>query len=125
MNKFFGLLVHEAGGYKNILCDEKDCKILVGELRRLRLGEGDVSAIMRYFSRMVAEILGLFFDIKLDVENHLKRVSWIDGRSREAYKEFGEVVTSYTTYLINKYDMLFAPFVGVRHHKQSILLGAC
>jgi len=28
-----------------------------------------------------------------------------------------------TTYLTNKYDMSFAPFVGVNHHGQSILLG--
>ena len=28
-----------------------------------------------------------------------------------------------TTYLTNKYDMPFAPFVGVNHHGQSILLG--
>jgi len=27
------------------------------------------------------------------------------------------------TYLTNKYDMLFAPFIGVNHHGQSILLG--
>ena len=28
-----------------------------------------------------------------------------------------------TTYLTNRYDMSFAPFVGVNHHGQSILLG--
>jgi hypothetical protein len=31
---------------------------------------------------------------------------------------------SSTTYLTNRYDMPFAPFVGVNHHGQSILLGA-
>ncbi|XP_020259144.1 protein FAR-RED IMPAIRED RESPONSE 1-like [Asparagus officinalis] len=103
MNKNFSSLVHEAGGYENMLCDEKACRNLVDESRRLRLGEGDASAIMKYFSRMVAENS--------------------DGRSREAYKEFGEVVTFDTTYLTNKYDMPFAPFVGVNHHGQSILLG--
>ncbi|XP_020262716.1 protein FAR1-RELATED SEQUENCE 5-like [Asparagus officinalis] len=103
INKNFSSLVHEAGGYENLLCDEKACRNLVDESRRLRLGEGDASAIMKYFPRMVAENS--------------------DGRSREAYKEFGEVVTFDTTYLTNKYDMPFAPFVGVNHHGQSILLG--
>ena len=28
-----------------------------------------------------------------------------------------------TTYLTNRYDMPFAPFVGVNHHGQSILFG--
>ncbi|KAL2542773.1 Protein FAR1-RELATED SEQUENCE 5 [Abeliophyllum distichum] len=40
-----------------------------------------------------------------------------------AYKEFDDVVTFDTTYLTNKYDMPFAPFVGVNHHEQSTLLG--
>jgi len=34
------------------------------------------------------------------------------------------VVTFDTTYLTNRYEMPFAPFVGVNHHGQSILLGA-
>ncbi|KAH9721372.1 protein FAR1-RELATED SEQUENCE [Citrus sinensis] len=46
-----------------------------------------------------------------------------DSRSRAAYKYFGDVITFDTTYLTNKYDMPFAPFVGVNHHGQSILLG--
>ena len=33
------------------------------------------------------------------------------------------MVTFDTTYLVNKYNMPFAPFVGVNHHGQSILLG--
>jgi len=36
---------------------------------------------------------------------------------------FGEVVTFDITYLTNKYDMPFDPFVGVNHHGQSVLLG--
>jgi hypothetical protein len=39
------------------------------------------------------------------------------------YEYFGEVITFDTTYLTNKYDMPVAPFVGVNHHGQSILLG--
>jgi hypothetical protein len=49
------------------------------------------------------------------------------GRMREVgpqYEYFGEVITFDTTYLMtNKYDMPVAPFVGVNHHGQSILLG--
>lgn len=43
--------------------------------------------------------------------------------SRAAYEEFGDIVSFDTTYFTNKYDMLFAPFVGVNHYGQSILLG--
>jgi len=37
--------------------------------------------------------------------------------------DFGDVISFDTTYLTNKYDMPFAPFVGVNHHGHSILLG--
>ncbi|XP_052197190.1 protein FAR1-RELATED SEQUENCE 5-like [Diospyros lotus] len=62
-------------------------------------------------------------NIDLDEEARLKIVFWADNRCREAYKEFGDVVTFDTTYLTNKYDMMFAPFVGVNHHDQSTLFG--
>jgi len=45
----------------------------------------------------------------------LKNIFSANGRSREVGKEFDEVVTFNTTYLTNKYDMPFAPFVGVNH----------
>ncbi|XP_039122024.1 protein FAR1-RELATED SEQUENCE 3-like [Dioscorea cayenensis subsp. rotundata] len=40
-----------------------------------------------------------------------------------AYEAFGDVISFNTTYLTNKYDMPFAPFVGVNHHGQTILFG--
>ncbi|XP_035547280.1 protein FAR1-RELATED SEQUENCE 5-like [Juglans regia] len=60
----------------------------------------------------------------LDDEGRLKNVFWADPRSRAAYQYFYDVVTFDTTYLTNRYGMPFAPFVGVNHHGQSILLGA-
>ena len=60
----------------------------------------------------------------MDDDGRLRNVFWADARSRAAYKYFGDVVTFDTTYLTNRYGMPFAPFVGVNHHGQSILLGA-
>ncbi|KAL9463985.1 hypothetical protein AB3S75_001729 [Citrus x aurantiifolia] len=80
-------------------------------------------AILKYFETKQAECDGFFFSIDLDEQDRLKNVFWADRRSRAAYKYFGDVVTFDTTYLTNKYDMPFAPFVGINHHGQSILLG--
>ncbi|XP_042974898.1 protein FAR-RED IMPAIRED RESPONSE 1-like [Carya illinoinensis] len=60
----------------------------------------------------------------MDDDGRLRNVFWADARSRATYKYFGNVVTFDTTYLTNRYGMPFAPFVGVNHHGQSILLGA-
>jgi len=65
-----------------------------------------------------------YFDIDTDDECRMKNVFWADTRSRASYEVFGDVVTFDTTYLTNKYEMSFAPFVGVNHHGQSILFGA-
>ena len=80
-------------------------------------------ALLKYFQKKQAECNGFFFSIDLDEEERLKNVFWADLRSRVAYKYFGDVIAFNTTYLTNKYDMPFAPFVGVNHHGQSILLG--
>jgi len=53
----------------------------------------------------------------------MRNVFWVDAGSRAAYKEFNDVVTFDTTYLLNKYKMSLTPFVGVNHHRHSILLG--
>ncbi|XP_022888998.1 protein FAR1-RELATED SEQUENCE 2-like [Olea europaea var. sylvestris] len=84
---------------------------------------GDAVAIQSYFSEMQVRCSGFYFSIDLDDESRLKNVFWADYRCRQAYREFGDVVTFDTTYLTNKYDMPFAPFVGVNHHCQSTLLG--
>ncbi|XP_042969216.1 protein FAR1-RELATED SEQUENCE 5-like [Carya illinoinensis] len=60
----------------------------------------------------------------MDDDGRLRNVFWADTRSRASYKYFGDVVTFDTTYMTNRYGMPFAPFVGVNHHGQSILLGA-
>ena len=33
------------------------------------------------------------------------------------------MITFDTTYLTNKYDMSFTPFIGINHHGESIILG--
>ncbi|CAH9136866.1 unnamed protein product [Cuscuta epithymum] len=71
---------------------------------------------------MQAQCQDFFFSVDLDDESRLRNVFWEDN-SRYAYKSFGDVITFDTTYLTNRFDMPFAPFVGVNHHGQSVLLG--
>ncbi|XP_022891506.1 protein FAR1-RELATED SEQUENCE 5-like [Olea europaea var. sylvestris] len=62
--------------------------------------------------------------IDKDCQNYVEQVRRLRlGEGDTAYKEFSNVVTFDATYLINKYDMSFAPFVGVNHHGQPTLLG--
>ncbi|KAK0580192.1 hypothetical protein LWI29_037745 [Acer saccharum] len=123
LNKNFNSFVVEVGGHDNLPFLEKDCRNYIDKIRRLRLGEGDAIAIQNYFLKMQGENSNFFYTIDLDEDGRLKNVLWVDARSRNAYKEFRDVITFDSTYLTNKYDMPFATFVGVNHHGQSILLG--
>nr|XP_043611928.1 protein FAR1-RELATED SEQUENCE 6-like [Erigeron canadensis] len=121
--KNFHLLVVEAQGYENLAFDERDCRNFIAKARQLRLGTGDAEALRDYFVRMQRRSPNFYYVIDMDDEGRLRNVFWVDPRSRAAYESFGDVVSFDSTYLTNKYDMPFAPFVGVNHHRQSILFG--
>ena len=123
MSKNFHSMVVEAGGYESLTFDERDARNYIERARRLRLGEGDAESLQSYFMRMQAHSEKFFYVIDVDEEFRIRNLFWADARSRATYEAFGDVVSFDTTYLTNKYDMPFAPFVGVNHHGQSILLG--
>ncbi|KAG9446666.1 hypothetical protein H6P81_012794 [Aristolochia fimbriata] len=89
----------------------------------LKLGKGDAEAMQQYFMHMQCKNSKFFYLMDIDEEGHLRNVFWADSRCRTAYKYFGDVIQLDTTYLTNKNDMPFAPFVGRNHHGHSVLLG--
>ncbi|XP_042968993.1 protein FAR1-RELATED SEQUENCE 5-like [Carya illinoinensis] len=124
MNKSFASLVQEVGGFENLPFNEKDCQNYIDKARHLRLGKAGVRALREYFARMQYKNDGFFSLMDMNDDGRLMNVFWADARTKAAYKYFGDVVTFDTTYLTNIYGMPFAPFVGVNHHGQLILLGA-
>ncbi|XP_017416599.1 protein FAR-RED IMPAIRED RESPONSE 1-like [Vigna angularis] len=123
LNKSFLSIVNDAGGYENMDFVERDARNYIVQHRRSLCKDGDGQTLLRYFSSMKDTNNEFFYDITLDEGNKICSVFWADARSRAACEEFGDVVSFDTTYLTNKYDMPFAPFVGVNHHGHSILLG--
>ncbi|XP_027911571.1 protein FAR1-RELATED SEQUENCE 5-like [Vigna unguiculata] len=123
INKSFRSLVCEAGRYDNITFIERDVRNYIGKQRRSLCKDGDGQALLRHFSQMRELNNDFFFDIDMDENNRICNVFWANAKSRATCQDFGDVVSFDTTYLTNKYNMSFAPFVGVNHHGQSILLG--
>mgnify|MGYP003779978845 CR=1 FL=1 len=60
----------------------------------------------------------------MDEKSRLKQAFWADGISRKNYYLFGDAISFDTAYGTNKYSMIFAPFTGINHHRQSITFGA-
>ncbi|KAK9677023.1 hypothetical protein RND81_11G116700 [Saponaria officinalis] len=61
-----------------------------------------------------AQMKGFYYAYDIDQNKCLFRVFWADA----------EAVTFDPTYSTNRYDMIFAPFTGVDHHKKSVTFGA-
>jgi len=102
------------GGYENLACGEKYCHNYIVRSRHLRLGIGGTAALCSFY-RMQTVNDEFYFEMDMDDECGLKNVFWADARSSTSYEDFGDVVTFDTTYLTNKYEMSFAPFVGANH----------
>jgi len=102
---------------------ESDVRNYIVQQRQVLVKDDDWQALFNHFSRLRELNKDFFCEINFDKENIITNVFWADSRSRAACVDFGDVVSFDTTYLTNKYDMPFAPFVGVNHHGQSILLG--
>jgi len=124
LNKNFNSLVVEIGGFESLSFGERDCRNYINKARELCLGKGVAQALCDYFSRMQKHNSGFYFVMDMDDDCRLRNIFWADTRSKAVYDFFGDVIMFDKTYLTNRYDNLFAPFVGVNHHSQSILLGA-
>ncbi|XP_028069108.1 protein FAR-RED IMPAIRED RESPONSE 1-like isoform X1 [Camellia sinensis] len=114
--KNFHSIVVEARGYEALTFDERDAGNHIEKARRLRLRVGDAESDALYFHRMQQQNSNFYSAMDFDGEGRLRNLFWADARGRAAYKAFGDVVTFDTTYLTNKYGMLFVSFVGVNHH---------
>ncbi|XP_056690151.1 protein FAR1-RELATED SEQUENCE 6-like [Spinacia oleracea] len=123
ITQIFNNLAGRRNGVENIGFTKKDMHNILNKRMRLRLRDGDAAAMINYLDRMTKDNQKIFHLHRVDKSGKLRDVMWVDARSREAYKYFGDVVCFDSTYLTNKYELPFSNFVGVNHHGQTILLG--
>jgi len=123
INKSFRSLVCASRGYENMEFVEQDIRNYLKYQRRALSKGDDGKSLLTHFSRMRELNKNFFYEIDMDDDNCIRNVFWANARSRAVYEYFGYVISFDTTYLTNKYDTPFAPFIGVNHHGQSILLG--
>ena len=53
----------------------------------------------------------------------MRNIFCADSQSRIDYVAFGGVVVFDSTYRSNKYRLPFVPFVGLNHHRSTVLFG--
>lgn len=88
---------------------------------RDKLKKIDVESLIRYFS-WEKKILTSCFDFKLGEASRLVICFWIDTYKAITYIYiFVNIVMFEITYNTNRYDMIFAPLIGVNRHNQIII----
>ncbi|KAJ4746446.1 Protein FAR1-RELATED SEQUENCE 5 [Rhynchospora pubera] len=85
---------------------------------------GDAEAIMNYLQSMRCNDPSFFSAFQLDEDDRLTNVFWVDAKSIQNFKYFGDVVCLDTSYKSNGYSRPVVPFLGLNHHRQVIIFGA-
>uniref|UniRef100_A0A2P2LWT8 Protein FAR1-RELATED SEQUENCE n=2 Tax=Rhizophora mucronata TaxID=61149 RepID=A0A2P2LWT8_RHIMU len=121
--KMYVEMSRQSGGYKEVGFVSSDMNTQFDKVRHLALDERDAQVLLEYFKRIKKENSNFFYAIDLNEELRLRNVFWVDAKSRNDYISFRDVV-SFDTFYVKYHEKLpFAPFIGVNHHCQPILLG--
>ena len=110
-------MAKQQGGDENVGRLEKDIRNHSDKEKRLALAQGGAKEMLELFLHMQEENSNFFYAMDLDDEQRLKNVFWVDAKSREDYKIFGDIVSFDTTYITNR---TCAPFIRVNNHFQSV-----
>ena len=86
-------------------------------------GLADIEDTIAYFDEKAKKDLDFFYRIRLDDEDRVRNMYWVDGAARRAYKHFRDCISFDGTYLSNMYKMPCAPFIGINNHNQSLQFG--
>lgn len=116
----FRLLRVSEGGFEFVGCTKRDIQNFHRKVK-CAINSADAQMFIESLQRKQCANPGFFFDYVLDDEKRLVSVFWADATSRKNYAHFGDVVSFDSTYKTNQYDMIFAPFTGVNHHKACVM----
>lgn len=116
------LLEIQAGGFQNMWCTERDVRNFERDIKNEK-EKYDAEMLIQRLKDTNERNPDFKYAYKVDSENRLTHCFWMDKMSIESYVCFGDVVVFDTTYNTNQYKLVFAPFAGVNHHGQSILMG--
>ncbi|CAN6242184.1 unnamed protein product [Urochloa humidicola] len=83
----------------------------------------DAEFVLNHMREMQVRDPEFFFTYSKDAQGRLKNLFWSDGQSQMDYGAFGDVVVFDSTYRVNRYNLPFIPFVGVNHHRSTVVFG--
>lgn len=116
-------MVERSGGYKNVGFMRKDVQNGLDSMRRQDLKENDAETCLSYLEGKKSADPSFFYEYTIDQEHRLGDLFWCDGGARADYAVFGDVLAFDATYRTNAYRKPFVVFLGINHHRKSIVFG--
>ncbi|XP_074322888.1 protein FAR1-RELATED SEQUENCE 5-like [Apium graveolens] len=101
--KVMKFLSETKGGVENLGFSNQDVRNVIRDIRRRVFDSGDAECGLLLLRELQENIFGNFFyRVDVDDENRVRGLVWVDPRSMNAYKNFGDVVTFDSTYRTNR-----------------------
>ncbi|KAK1604441.1 hypothetical protein QYE76_028114 [Lolium multiflorum] len=122
-HKIMDVLRMQCGGFDKVGCTTRDIYNFCHQYKQETVADGDAQTVIRHMMAREERDPGFFFRYLVDKDDHLKGLFWCDSQSRLDYKAFGDVVVFDSTYRTNKYNLPFVPFVGLNHHRSTVIFG--
>lgn len=83
----------------------------------------DMQTTLKLVKEIQLKNPGFHYIMRADKTNIVRSIFWTDARSKLDYALFGDFVSFDTTFSTNRYDMPFAPIVGINNHGKTIIFG--
>ncbi|XP_057808445.1 protein FAR1-RELATED SEQUENCE 5-like [Salvia miltiorrhiza] len=117
------LMVRQVGGRENLGFIPQDYRNYLRSKRTRDTRIGDTGGVLEYLQKMQFDDSNFFYAIQVDEDDLITNIFWFDAKMRADYSNFGDVICFDTTYRKNNEGRPIGLFVGVNHHKQSVIFG--
>ncbi|KAL8155955.1 hypothetical protein AgCh_001127 [Apium graveolens] len=102
-SKVMKFLSETKGGVKNLSFSNQDVRNVIRDIRRRVFDSGDAECGLLFLRELQENSFdNFFYRVDIDDENRVRGLVWVDPRSMNAYKNFGDVVTFDSTYQTNR-----------------------
>lgn len=111
------------GGYPHVGYISRDLYNFFARYKKKRILGRDADFVLNHMRVQEERDAEFFFKYTTDDEGHLRNLFWADSQSQIDYEAFGDVVVFDSTYRVNRYNLPFVAFVGLNHHRSTVVFG--
>ncbi|KAM0869310.1 hypothetical protein ACQ4PT_040753 [Festuca glaucescens] len=81
----------------------------------------DIANALKFVEKLQAKNQGIVMKMDTDEDNTVQSILWTNARSKMDYALYGDFLSFDTTFSTNKYNMPFAPFIGINGQGRTIV----